>query len=201
MNGSDIPDRDNAVRYAAPSHIDGGEILGGAFCLRTDEAGLSINWLECFAGMPKAAQLDEVRRLSRLRMRRSGRLAELNVGAEKAHLYVETSVADTEAVGANVAEAGNGHRCQRDGAPAQDFAAMILENLRTAGVQQAHNNDKIDFCSLVGWPGGYICAEGRFIEGGGIDDVRMTTTRMMPASRAAPPSLWARSSAPYSQPT
>ena len=86
MNGSDIPDRDNVVRYAAPSHIDGGEVLGGAFCLRTDEAGLSINWLECFAGMPKAAQLDEVRRLSRLRMRRSGRLAELNVGAAKAHI-------------------------------------------------------------------------------------------------------------------
>ena len=180
MNGSDIPDRDNVVRYAAPSHIDGGEILGGAFCLRADEAGLSINWLECFAGMPKAAQLDEVRRLSRMRMRRRGRLGELNVGAKKAHLdedglsslpdAVETSVADTGAVGANVAEAGNGHRYQGYGAPAQDFAAMILENLSTAGVQQAHNNNKIDFSSLVGWPGEYICAEGRFIEGGGIDD-------------------------------
>ena len=86
MNGNDIPDSDNVVRYAAPSHVDGGEILGGAFCLRADEVGLSINWLECFAGMPKAAQLDEIRRLSRLRMRRSGRLAELNVGAAKAHL-------------------------------------------------------------------------------------------------------------------
>lgn len=166
MNGNDIPDRDNVVRYAAPSYIDGVEILGGAFCLRSYEAGLPINWQECFEGMPKAAQLDEVRRLSRLRMRRNGRLAELNVGATKAHLdedglaslpdAVETSVVDTGAVGANVAEVGNGYRCQGDGAPALDFAAMILENLCIAGVQQAHNDDKIDFSSLVGWPGEYI---------------------------------------------
>ena len=47
---------------------------------------------------------------------------------------------------------------------------MILDNLRTAGVQQAHKDDKIDFSSLVGWPGEYICAEGRFVEGGDGDD-------------------------------
>jgi adenine-specific DNA-methyltransferase len=45
------------------------------------------------------------------------------------------------------------------------FVQMILENLRTAGVQQAHKEDKIDFVSLVPWPGHYICAEGRYIEG------------------------------------
>ena len=42
----------------------------------------------------------------------------------------------------------------------QDFAAMILENLRTAGVQQAHKDDRIVFSSLTPWPGEYICAEG-----------------------------------------
>ena len=42
----------------------------------------------------------------------------------------------------------------------QDFAAMILENLRTAGVQQAHKDDRIVFSSLTPWPGKYICAEG-----------------------------------------
>jgi adenine-specific DNA-methyltransferase len=45
-----------------------------------------------------------------------------------------------------------------------DFAQMILENLKTAGVQQAHKADKINFTSLVPWPGQYICAEGRYIE-------------------------------------
>lgn len=47
----------------------------------------------------------------------------------------------------------------------QDFATMILENLRAAGVQQAHKEDKLTFSSLVPWPGGYVCAEGRYIEG------------------------------------
>ncbi len=48
---------------------------------------------------------------------------------------------------------------------AYDFTAVILEQLRTAGVQQADKRGKIDFTSLMGWPGAYICAEGRYLEG------------------------------------
>ena len=47
-----------------------------------------------------------------------------------------------------------------------DFAAIILDNLRTAGVQQAHKEDRIDFSSLTPWPGHHVCAEGRYFEGG-----------------------------------
>jgi adenine-specific DNA-methyltransferase len=47
----------------------------------------------------------------------------------------------------------------------QDFPQMILENLRTAGVQQAHKEDRITFTSLVPWPGHLVCAEGRYQEG------------------------------------
>lgn len=55
-------------------------------------------------------------------------------------------------------------RAARDGA--QDFAAMILEELKTSGVQQAHKEDKIVFTALKGWPGlRYINAEGRYMEG------------------------------------
>jgi adenine-specific DNA-methyltransferase len=46
-----------------------------------------------------------------------------------------------------------------------DFVNVILENLRTSGVQQAHKEGKINFTSLVGFPGDLICAEGRYIEG------------------------------------
>ena len=46
-----------------------------------------------------------------------------------------------------------------------DFAQMILENLKTAGVQQAHKEDKISFTSMTPWPGDLICAEGRFDSG------------------------------------
>ncbi len=47
-----------------------------------------------------------------------------------------------------------------------DFARVILENLKTSGVQQAHKEDKIIFSSITPWPGHYICAEGRYWEGG-----------------------------------
>jgi adenine-specific DNA-methyltransferase len=46
-----------------------------------------------------------------------------------------------------------------------DFAHMILENLKAAGVQQAHKEDRITFTALTGWPGTYISAEGTFMEG------------------------------------
>jgi adenine-specific DNA-methyltransferase len=48
----------------------------------------------------------------------------------------------------------------------QSFPQMILENLKTAGVQQAHKEDRISFNSLTPWPGeGRVCAEGRYMEG------------------------------------
>ena len=46
-----------------------------------------------------------------------------------------------------------------------DFTTMILENLRTAGIQQAHRTDRIEFSSLIPWEGEYIAAEGRYVEG------------------------------------
>ena len=47
----------------------------------------------------------------------------------------------------------------------QDFGTMILEHLKTSGVQQAHREDRISFTALTPWPGHFICAEGRYIEG------------------------------------
>ena len=72
----------------------------------------------------------------------------------------------------------------------QTFAQMILDNLRAAGVQQAHKDDRITFTSLTPWPGRYVCAEGRYLEGEG--DRRRS---------AAPRSSSARSSAPSRGPT
>jgi len=46
-----------------------------------------------------------------------------------------------------------------------DFVQIILENLKSAGVQQAHKEDKINFSALNSWPGDLICAEGRYVEG------------------------------------
>jgi adenine-specific DNA-methyltransferase len=52
-----------------------------------------------------------------------------------------------------------------------DFPRMIIENLRTAGVQQAHREDRITFTELTPWPGKYICADGRYVEGSGASAV------------------------------
>lgn len=46
-----------------------------------------------------------------------------------------------------------------------DFTTMILEHLRTSGVQQAKKADRITFTAIAGWPGTWIAADGRFMEG------------------------------------
>ena len=51
--------------------------------------------------------------------------------------------------------------------PPVDFATMVLDHLRTAGVHQSRKADSIRFTSLTPWPGDYIGAEGRFTEGEG----------------------------------
>ena len=53
-----------------------------------------------------------------------------------------------------------------------EFVQMILENLKTAGVQQAHKEDKIAFSSIAPWPGHFVCAEGRYCEGAANSEKR-----------------------------
>ena len=49
--------------------------------------------------------------------------------------------------------------------PSTDFAETVLEHLRTAGVHQAEKRDTIHFTALSPWPGEYVGAECRFMEG------------------------------------
>ena len=58
-----------------------------------------------------------------------------------------------------IAEPSNGYGSE------YDFAQVILDNLRTAGVQQAHKEDRIEFTSITPWPGRLVCADGRYLEG------------------------------------
>jgi len=48
-----------------------------------------------------------------------------------------------------------------------EFVNTMLENLKMAGVQQAHKEDKITLTSVSPWPGELVCAVGRYIEEGG----------------------------------
>ena len=49
----------------------------------------------------------------------------------------------------------------------QGFAQMVLDNLKVAGVQQAHKADRMTFTALSAWPGVMICAEGRYVDESG----------------------------------
>src|SRR5690606_8722511 len=51
--------------------------------------------------------------------------------------------------------------------PEADFGAMVLENLKAAGVHQKDKADAIRFNSLEPWPGKWIGAEGRYTDGDG----------------------------------
>ena len=64
-----------------------------------------------------------------------------------------------------IADSSNGYGSE------YDFAQVILDNLRTSGVQQAHRDDRIEFSSISLWPGRLVCAEGRYVEGGEEDGV------------------------------
>jgi adenine-specific DNA-methyltransferase len=57
------------------------------------------------------------------------------------------------------------HEIAEPGAGWDDFGRMVLENLKTAGVQQAHKEDRITFTALTPWPGKLISAEGRYCDG------------------------------------
>ena len=52
---------------------------------------------------------------------------------------------------------------------AGNFVQVILNTLKQSGVQQADKHARIEFTSLVPWPGDHICAEGRYAEQDGLE--------------------------------
>lgn len=90
MRGDELPDDSHVVRYTRPTLVREDESVGGeTFQLRSGEESLSVNWLECFPGISKAQQVDEVRRRSRLQLRPNGCFAELHAGRTKRHVHAE----------------------------------------------------------------------------------------------------------------
>ena len=67
------------------------------------------------------------------------------------------------------AEVGDERASYQVGNGEQDFTTVILENLQTAGVQQAHKDDRVTFTAPLEqcerWPGARVCAIGRYAEG------------------------------------
>ncbi len=88
MKDDPLPDTDHIIRYIKPTSLEDGVIDGSGFELKPGHRGISSNWLECIGGS-KAEQIDSVRRLKRTEWRKTGCLAELNVGATKEHVATE----------------------------------------------------------------------------------------------------------------
>lgn len=73
--------------------------------------------------------------------------------------------ADDELIDPLKADLQNELPAARDGT-VRDYVQMVIENLQVSGVQQMAKADKINFVSLTSWAGGgYICAEGTYMEG------------------------------------
>lgn len=89
MAVSEVPDRDDVVRYVGQIGIRNGKVDGSQFRRRPGEEGVSVNWLECFAQLGKTEQLAEVRRVIHLQLGRNAVFAELNVGDIKQCLRAE----------------------------------------------------------------------------------------------------------------
>lgn len=69
-------------------------------------------------------------------------------------------------------EAAEGRR-QKDevgGGEAADFVAMVLENLKKSGVQQAHKADRLVFSSIAVWPGRFLVAQGQARQSSDAED-------------------------------
>jgi adenine-specific DNA-methyltransferase len=72
-----------------------------------------------------------------------------------------------ESLGATLAAAEGTLQPGPANVPEADFGAMVLENLRAAGVHQKDKADAIRFNSLEPWPGKWIAADGRYTDGEG----------------------------------
>jgi hypothetical protein len=78
--GRELHDDHTVVRYVGQAKIDGEIVSGTAFSLRDTEPGVTVQLLEAFGVTEREEQLGEVRKILRVEVRESGRLAELNVG-------------------------------------------------------------------------------------------------------------------------
>jgi len=94
MTGDKIPDLHHISRLCQPKHVpDGQQIEASAFMLRSDESGLSVNWLEFLNCSNRDDEIDEIRKLYSLKFNRIGakaKIAILNVGEVREKVKTET---------------------------------------------------------------------------------------------------------------
>ncbi len=72
---------------------------------------------------------------------------------------------DADALAGDIEATEGRRRRNLANTPPADLTTIVLENLKSAGVQQTTKAEKIIFTSLTPWPGEYIAAKATFLEG------------------------------------
>lgn len=93
MNDNTIPDEDHISRYCKPSKIsEDGQIEFGAFMLRKDEEGLSVDWLESLNCPSREEEIIKMREIysTRLTVGVNAQIAILNVGEVRQKVLTES---------------------------------------------------------------------------------------------------------------
>lgn len=88
MTGDILPHTAHVLRYVGPNSILEDGSIEIHIKLRTDknEKGWSVHCLEYFGGRTKADQVDQVRQVARITLKKTGLLVEWEVGAVLQHL-------------------------------------------------------------------------------------------------------------------
>lgn len=88
MRGDRLPDQDHISRYCRPKTLqEDGQPSRTSFMLRPNEEFLSVNWLEYFNLPNRQAQITQVRRVIRLTLQATAKIAVLNVGGILDRVY------------------------------------------------------------------------------------------------------------------
>jgi adenine-specific DNA-methyltransferase len=77
--------------------------------------------------------------------------------------------ADEDRLGEELTAHDGARRRPGETTPETEFSAVVIEHLKTFGVNQSEKRDTIRFTSIEGWPGHYIGAQATFTEKNGRD--------------------------------
>ena len=137
-----IPDEDQIVHYVKPSKIlDDGTIDGSEFILRPNDRGLSGNWLDYFAPLPKTLRLEAVALKVQLDPNFNGKFAEWNVGALREHLLAEDYSLTVDHVPSRATDryGPDPSHCEVYGLPAHDSPeAQLVGDMIAESIQSIH---------------------------------------------------------------
>ena len=148
MTCGEIPDVDQIVHYVKPTMVrDDGTIDGSEFILRPDDGGLSGNWLDYFASLPKQKRLEAVALKIQIETKPKGKFAEWNVSVLREHLLTESYEVSVihDPSPANERHGPDPSHCQVYGLPApESLEALLVGDMIAESIQVIHQVPQVE---------------------------------------------------------